>query len=281
MPLINKPQNINKVWASSGDRVAPSDQKINQGWVPEIPPHQWFNFIDNKQDQAIAHINQMGIPQWDAVTEYQAEKSYVQGPTNGVLYRATQTHTNQNPQVTSGYWEVAFADAATAFSETQADAKYVGLNQNLADIPNKATARTNLQVYSTAQVDGLVVKGHISFNGVTGTVVSSKNLTLTKTGAGSYTITIDPSARRGNANYTVVVGAIDTGVTNQPWTQANGAHNTTTASLATRSNASFTVRCVLRESRLQTNGRGNDGNDSHAMQISLADNAYISLFYTW
>lgn len=151
MPLINKPQNINKVWASSGDRVAPTDQKISQGWVPEIPPHQWFNFIDNKQDQAIAHFNQMGIPQWDAVTEYQANKSYVQGPTDGVIYRATQTHTNQNPEVSAGYWTVAFLTQAPDY-----DGTYVRLNQNLADIPNKVTARTNLGVYSTTQVDSLL-----------------------------------------------------------------------------------------------------------------------------
>lgn len=113
MPLIVKPQNINKIWSSAGDRVSPSDQKINQGWVPEIPPHQWFNYIDNKQDQAIAHINQMGIPQWDSVTEYQANKSYVQGPTNGIVYRATQTAVNQNPETTSGYWTRAFIDQAS------------------------------------------------------------------------------------------------------------------------------------------------------------------------
>lgn len=152
MPLINKPQNINKIWASSGDRVAPTDQKINQGWVPEIPPHQWFNFIDNKQDQAIAHINQMGIPQWDAVTEYQANKSYVQGPTDGVIYRATQTHTNQNPEVSAGYWTVAFLTQAPDY-----DGTYVRLSQNLADIPNKVQARTNLQVYSTTQSDAKFV----------------------------------------------------------------------------------------------------------------------------
>lgn len=151
MPLFVKPQNINKVWSSSGDRVAPTDQKINQGWVPEIPPHQWFNFIDNKQDQAIAHINQMGIPQWDAVTEYQANKSYVQGPTDGVIYRATQTHTNQNPEVSSGYWTVAFLTQAPSY-----DGTYVRLDQNLADIPNKVQARTNLGVYSTTQTNTLL-----------------------------------------------------------------------------------------------------------------------------
>ena len=162
MPLINKPQNINKVWASSGDRVAPTDQKINQGWAPEIPPHQWFNYIEHKQDQAIAHINQMGVPQWDAVTEYQANRSYVQGPTNGIIYRATQTHTNQNPEVTEGYWTVAFLSEAPDY-----DGTYVRLNQNLADIPNKTQARNNLSVYSNAQVD-ILLNGTVKTSEFTG-----------------------------------------------------------------------------------------------------------------
>lgn len=107
MPVINKPSHINKVWSSGGDLVKPSDSKINTGWEIEIPPRQWFNWIDNKQDQAIAHFNQFGIPVWDGETEYQSGRSYTQGPTNGIIYRALQTHTNQNPELDSSgtYWE--------------------------------------------------------------------------------------------------------------------------------------------------------------------------------
>lgn len=183
MPLFVKPQNINKVWSSSGDRVAPTDQKINQGWVPEIPPHQWFNFIDNKQDQAIAHINQMGIPQWDAVTEYQANKSYVQGPTDGVIYRATQTHTNQNPEVSAGYWAVAFLTQAPDYDDT-----YVRLNQNLSDIPNKVQARTNLGVYSTTQVDSAIASAVANRPGI-GEGQSWSNVTAQRAANTNYTNT--------------------------------------------------------------------------------------------
>lgn len=171
MPLINKPQNINKIWSNSGDRATPSDQKINQGWVPEIPPHQWFNYIDNKQDQAIAHINQMGIPQWDAVTEYQAGKSYVQGPTSGVVYRALQTHTNQNPEVSSGFWQVAFLSQAPDYDTT-----YVRLNQNLADVPNKTQARNNLSVLSAAETNSALGQrvANSEFTGVGRQLLASK-----------------------------------------------------------------------------------------------------------
>lgn len=96
MTAISKPTDINKIWASLGDVIAPSDTKINNGWAVEIPPRQYFNYIDNKQDQAIAHMNQYGIPVWDAVTEYQAGKSLVQG-SDGLTYKARTTHSNVNP----------------------------------------------------------------------------------------------------------------------------------------------------------------------------------------
>ena len=104
MPQINKPSDLNKIWSVSGVNTAPSDVKINNGFVVEIPPYQWFNYIENKQDQAIAHINQMGIPVWDASTEYQAGKSQVQG-SDGKIYRAFLTTTNVNPVGdSSGSW---------------------------------------------------------------------------------------------------------------------------------------------------------------------------------
>lgn len=104
MPQINKPSDLNKIWSVNGVNTAPTDVKINNGFVVEIPPYQWFNYIENKQDQAIAHINQMGIPVWDAQTEYQAGKSQVQG-SDGKIYRAFLTTTNVNPVGdSSGSW---------------------------------------------------------------------------------------------------------------------------------------------------------------------------------
>lgn len=91
-----KPDNLNIVWASGGDRLYPGDTKYATGWQVEIPPRQYFNQIDYKQDQMLAHLNQHGIPVWDGETEYQANKSYVQGR-NGEIYRAIVTNTNTDP----------------------------------------------------------------------------------------------------------------------------------------------------------------------------------------
>jgi hypothetical protein len=151
MASIPKPSGIDKIWAASGDILAPSDTKISQGWQVEIPSRQHFNWIDNRQDQAIAHINQRGIPVWDSVTEYQANGSYVQG-SDGVVYKALVTNTNINPVGTTGTWRVAFIESTAATgpsvaSTSQAQAKtndttyisplklaqaFQGANQNLS-----------------------------------------------------------------------------------------------------------------------------------------------------
>jgi hypothetical protein len=156
MAEINKPSDINKIWAAAGDVLAPSDSKIATGWQVEIPPRQYFNYIDNKQDQAIAHINQHGIPVWDNTTEYQysvsGTKSICMG-SDGTIYRTKQVSINQNPvtDTTDTYWEIAFANVADFYTQTQSDVRYLQKSANLSDLTNTATARTNLSVYSQAQ----------------------------------------------------------------------------------------------------------------------------------
>lgn len=156
MAEITKPSDINKIWASAGDVLAPSDSKIATGWQVEIPPRQYFNYIDWKQDAAIAHINQHGIPVWDNVTEYQysvsGTKSICMG-SDGTIYRAKQLNINQNPvtDTTDTYWEIAFANVSDFYTQTQSDARYLQKSANLSDLVNTATARTNLSVYSQAQ----------------------------------------------------------------------------------------------------------------------------------
>lgn len=109
MVEISKPD-YTTLWSSGGAIVAPSTTKIQTGWTAEVPPFQWENWSQNRQDQAIAHILQHGISVWDAATEYQANKSYVQG-SDGIIYRAKQTQTNQNPvtDTVQTYWYKAFA----------------------------------------------------------------------------------------------------------------------------------------------------------------------------
>lgn len=113
MAEINKPD-YTYLWSSGGATVAPSNVKIQTGWTAEVPPFQWENWSQNRQDQAIAHTLQHGIALWDSLTEYQVNTSYTQG-SNGVIYRCTATHTNINPVTDiTGTWVKAFVSPTEA-----------------------------------------------------------------------------------------------------------------------------------------------------------------------
>ena len=143
MPVYNKPP-FNSVWAANGEKTAPTETKISQGWVVEIPPHQYENWISNRQDQMLAHINQYGVVEWDSSTEYQANKSYAQGVTTGNVYRALTTNTGINPETdANNNWTIAFERSGLSLLKSQ----------NLADVPDKAAARTNLGIATTADYD--------------------------------------------------------------------------------------------------------------------------------
>lgn len=107
MAEILKPTTLNSIWAIAGDKVKPEEAKIQQGWMVEIPLRQTENWLTNRQDQAIAHINQRGIAQWDQYTEYQAGKSYAQG-SNGLIYKAKTTISNVDPTRGTDDWVIAF-----------------------------------------------------------------------------------------------------------------------------------------------------------------------------
>jgi hypothetical protein len=153
MANISKPGKLNLLWASGGDILDPGDTKYQTGWCVEVPQRQWENYIQNKQDQAIAHINQHGIAVWDAETEYQADTSYTQGQTNGTIYRAKLTHSGQNPELDTlnTYWDIAFAAAGDFYTKAEVDADFLAKDQNLGDLASVTDARTNLSVYSKAE----------------------------------------------------------------------------------------------------------------------------------
>lgn len=103
---------MTKLWASSGDKIQPSDAQMASGWLVQQIPRQTWNWFENRQDQNIAYMLQKGIPEWDAFTEYRATKSYVQR--NGVVYKCGVTNTGQDPAVPSANWVKAFPESSAA-----------------------------------------------------------------------------------------------------------------------------------------------------------------------
>ena len=154
MALIVKPSGLAKIWATSGVVQTPSDSKIAQGWVVELPPYQYDNWLCNRQDTFIAHVNQLGIPVWDSGTEYIGGKSYVQG-SDGIVYKALLTNTNVVPSnpLNSLTWVKAFEDYGTVAALTITVNNLLTDYSTLANIANTSAARTNLSVYSKAESD--------------------------------------------------------------------------------------------------------------------------------
>lgn len=154
MPNIIKPSGLNRLWAAGGTKVDPGVQKSNIGWVVELPPYQYQNWLDHRQDAFIAHANQHGIPEWDAETEYQGNLSYTQG-SDGIIYKCLSTHTNLNPvnPLNSAYWTRAFESfGAVAVVQNQLT-QHLTNYATLAGITNPVAARNNLSLYSRAESD--------------------------------------------------------------------------------------------------------------------------------
>lgn len=150
---FDKPSNLDVIWASAGDVLNPGDTKYSTGWAVEVPPRQWENYIQNKQDQAIAHFNQHGVSVWDSVSQYLASKSYVQGPTTGAIYRAKVDNVAQNPELDTAhtYWSIAFASPGDFYTKAESDSTFLKKANNLSDLTDLPTARNNLSVYSKAE----------------------------------------------------------------------------------------------------------------------------------
>lgn len=117
-------------WSSGGSIVAPSNVKIQTGWTAEVPPFQWENWSQNRQDNAILHLFQKGISEWDTASNYYftaaGVRSYVQG-SDGNIYVATADSLNQNPvtDTSNTFWKPAFR--SQSYSRVQG---LIGVNNN-------------------------------------------------------------------------------------------------------------------------------------------------------
>lgn len=116
---------LNRIWASSAvdpDDVVDPDTilggKVDTGWVEEFPPFQYMNWIQRYTTQHLTHVNEFGVGQWDAVTDYPIS-GVVISTVDGLMYRSiVNPNVNNEPSVSPSEWEL-FTQALTA-TETQA-----------------------------------------------------------------------------------------------------------------------------------------------------------------
>lgn len=104
-PIYDKPDYSNGIWAYSGTRVVPSNDKVAEGHVVERPPYEISNYLENRQDQGIAYLLQSGIATWDSVTTYPVNAIIKK---DGVLYQAISQNSDTDPASNSTIWKRAF-----------------------------------------------------------------------------------------------------------------------------------------------------------------------------
>lgn len=118
MTIYTKPNYNNGVWANNGNIAEPTSEKIEQGHVVEKPKYEIVNFIENRQDVAIAYLMQRGVPEWDNSTEYPVNAHIAY---SGIVYRALTQNINEQPDLpeSSNFWTVAWATNASVIDLTE------------------------------------------------------------------------------------------------------------------------------------------------------------------
>jgi len=98
--MTDKP-NLTRVWAKTapGGNVVDPDTvtagKFTAGWQAEIPPFEYFNFIQKQVTEGLAHINEQGIAVWDDVTPYPVG-GLAKG-SDGNVYKALVSQSDNDP----------------------------------------------------------------------------------------------------------------------------------------------------------------------------------------
>lgn len=131
--MTTKPD-MNIAWAQGAaapDIVPPDNTKLDLGWLGEdLPPHNYFNFLQNRADKYLKHLNENGIPDWDSLTAYSLAKGSVTKGSDGVTYRSkTEANVGNDPSgggdtVNWEAWVPDAADTAETIAGTE-DEKYI------------------------------------------------------------------------------------------------------------------------------------------------------------
>ena len=150
MPILNKPDMNYGVWAEGGNIEIPSSEKVYEGWVVEKPLNETMNWLQNRQDRMLQYINERGIPEWDARTEYPLD-AYV--ARSGVIYKALSPSTDKDPTLHTNIWQIAFVSQADfdnysdKLDKIENDEGYLGLYVSKAnpvmDAPSKGVSYNN------------------------------------------------------------------------------------------------------------------------------------------
>lgn len=151
--------------------------------------------------------------------------------------------------------------------------------------PTQSVSDDSTKVATTAFVKDLIgntasAAGYIAFVGSSGSVIASKNLTVSRTGTGSYTVTLGAAIQDGSSSYCIVLGNVDQGVTSQSAsvTTASFTLDIYNTFIDSRTSTNFRIRAIRTYNDYQVfsaTGDG-DGNATQMFGITTVDPSYIT-----
>lgn len=184
------------IWASAGETLSPGSVKIATGWIQEMMPYQWENFLQNRTDIALSYLLQKGIAEWSAEQEYIANKSVV--TYGSQLYMAIATTTGVIPLTTASWKRLTISFGTNG----AVPISFGGTGGTTA-----TEARTNLGIGSSATADfpvtdGILVK--LSGNSLVARSIAGTTGYITVTNAdgvaGNPTINIGANVAKTDAD---------------------------------------------------------------------------------
>lgn len=198
-----------EVWANAGERLPPPDSKIESGWIQEMMPFQYENWIQHRQDNTLAYLLQKGISEWSGEQEYIANKSVVTYMSN--LYMATSTSTNVNPTVSTS-WKRLNSNASPD--------GVVSISGGGTGATTASVARTNLGVGTlgtqnsdSVEITGGTITSIIASGAFTGNLVGNASTATAIQTARTFAITgaalADPVSFNATANVLLNVLSLD------------------------------------------------------------------------
>ncbi len=96
---------IDTVWGSTGATTDPGTTKANLGWIAEIPAHDFQNWWQDRMDEQVQYVQQIGIGEWIATVTYRLNAIVMSA---GVLYQSQQA-SNVNHQTSDTAWWLPLA----------------------------------------------------------------------------------------------------------------------------------------------------------------------------
>lgn len=97
---------VNTAWANAGALIDPGSAKYNTGWISgEKPFYQYMNFVQNRADTFIKHVNEYGIAQWDNITTY-SQYSIVLFTDGNIYQSLVDSNQNNQPDTSPTFWKL-------------------------------------------------------------------------------------------------------------------------------------------------------------------------------